>query len=98
MHSPSPFPRKSREHRPPRWLESAVFYQIYPQSLYDTNGDGMGDIPGAINPTSKKLEISLPRLKSAEPVRVLDATLEAAPRRSRLIMGTVSFGIFRIHP
>jgi maltose alpha-D-glucosyltransferase/alpha-amylase len=48
MRSPSPFPRKSREHRPPRWLESAVFYQIYPQSFYDTNGDGIGDIPGII--------------------------------------------------
>lgn len=30
----------------PKWLSSAVFYQIYPQSFYDTNGDGIGDIPG----------------------------------------------------
>src|SRR5258708_27353707 len=28
------------------WLESAVFYQIYPQSYYDSNGDGIGDVPG----------------------------------------------------
>jgi len=28
------------------WLEDAVFYQIYPQSFNDTNGDGIGDIPG----------------------------------------------------
>lgn len=32
----------------PAWLEDAVFYQIYPQSYYDSNGDGIGDIPGII--------------------------------------------------
>jgi maltose alpha-D-glucosyltransferase/alpha-amylase len=48
MRSPSSFPKRSREHRPPRWLESAVFYQIYPQTFYDTNGDGIGDIAGII--------------------------------------------------
>jgi len=30
----------------PQWLDRAVFYQIYPQSFYDTNNDGIGDIPG----------------------------------------------------
>ncbi|HEX2937822.1 MAG TPA: alpha-amylase family glycosyl hydrolase [Ruminiclostridium sp.] len=30
----------------PRWLEDAVFYEVYPQSFYDTNGDGIGDING----------------------------------------------------
>jgi len=30
----------------PNWLSSAVFYQIYPQSFYDGNGDGIGDISG----------------------------------------------------
>ena len=36
----------------PKWLSSAVFYQIYPQSFYDSNGDGIGDIGGII----KKLD------------------------------------------
>jgi len=32
----------------PSWLKKAVFYQIYPQSFYDSNDDGIGDIPGII--------------------------------------------------
>ena len=31
------------------WLKDAVFYEIYPQSFCDTNGDGIGDIPGIIS-------------------------------------------------
>ena len=30
------------------WLENAVVYEIYPQSFYDTNGDGIGDLRGII--------------------------------------------------
>lgn len=30
------------------WLEKAVIYKILPQSFYDTNGDGVGDIQGII--------------------------------------------------
>ena len=30
----------------PEWLKDAVFYEIYPQSYQDSNGDGIGDIPG----------------------------------------------------
>jgi maltose alpha-D-glucosyltransferase/alpha-amylase len=33
---------------PPAWLADAVFYQIYPQSFSDSNGDGIGDLPGLI--------------------------------------------------
>lgn len=28
------------------WLNDAVFYEIYPQSFYDSNGDGIGDLNG----------------------------------------------------
>ena len=33
---------------PAKWLKDTVFYEIYPQSFYDTNGDGIGDINGII--------------------------------------------------
>ena len=30
------------------WLKDAVFYEIYPQSYFDSNMDGIGDIKGII--------------------------------------------------
>lgn len=39
---PSMFPR-------PQWLATARFYEIYPQSFADSNGDGIGDIPGIVS-------------------------------------------------
>lgn len=29
-----------------KWLDNAIFYEIYPQSFKDTNGDGIGDLNG----------------------------------------------------
>jgi maltose alpha-D-glucosyltransferase/alpha-amylase len=32
----------------PQWLSNAIFYEIYPQSFYDANDDGIGDLAGII--------------------------------------------------
>lgn len=34
------------QHSHPSWLNEAAFYEIYPQTFYDSNNDGIGDIPG----------------------------------------------------
>ena len=39
----------SRSTRYPAWLRTAAFYEVYPQSFQDGNGDGIGDLPGLVS-------------------------------------------------
>ena len=32
-----------------KWLSDAIFYEIYPQSFCDSNGDGIGDLKGILS-------------------------------------------------
>ena len=43
------------------WWRSAVVYQIYPRSFCDSNGDGIGDIPGIVSklPYLKELGVDV---------------------------------------
>jgi alpha-glucosidase len=38
--------RKSPDAAPHPWYQHAVFYEIYPRSFMDSNGDGIGDLNG----------------------------------------------------
>jgi len=33
----------------PEWMNTSSFYEIYPQTFYDSNGDGIGDLKGIIS-------------------------------------------------
>jgi len=50
----------------PEWVHSAVFYEIYPQTFCDSNGDGIGDLPGIIS--------KLDYVKSLLPVTLLGSS------------------------
>ena len=44
------------------WWKSAVFYQIYPKSFQDTDGDGVGDLRGIISRLDYLRHLALARV------------------------------------
>lgn len=41
------------------WWKSAVVYQVYPRSFVDSNGDGIGDLPGIISKLDYLAELGI---------------------------------------
>ncbi|MEG2017600.1 MAG: alpha-glucosidase [Clostridium sp.] len=48
LNSEEEVPRNSCDVIQEKWWKEAVFYQIYPRSFKDSNGDGIGDLRGII--------------------------------------------------
>ena len=42
-----------------QWWHEKVAYQIYPKSFYDSNGDGIGDVPGIIEKLDHLAELGV---------------------------------------
>ncbi|BBW96201.1 alpha,alpha-phosphotrehalase [Geobacillus icigianus] len=69
------------------WWKKAVVYQIYPKSFRDTNGDGIGDLPGVIEKLDYLKELG---------IDVIWLTpIYASPQRDN---GYDISDYFRIHP
>ena len=64
----------------PKWLENAVFYNVYPQSFYDSNGDGIGDLNGI----TEKLPMSN-GIFSGFPIIFSPATISKCSSASSLV-------------
>ena len=44
---------------PTIWWKHGVIYQIYPRSFQDSNGDGIGDIPGILSRLDELKELGV---------------------------------------
>lgn len=44
--SPEPVPPRVELTLPPSWTRGAVCYEVFVRSFYDSDGDGIGDLPG----------------------------------------------------
>ena len=81
---------------PPRdqrdWWRDAVVYQIYPRSFVDSNGDGLGDLPGIRSklPYLRDLGVDAIWLSPFYPSPLLDGGYDVAdPRDVDARLGTV---------
>lgn len=62
INSEKDVPVASKGNITPKWWKEAVFYQIYPRSFYDTDGDGIGDLRGIIGKLDYLKELGIDAL------------------------------------
>ncbi len=66
------------------WIKDLIIYQIYPRSFCDSNGDGIGDLPGILSRLNhlSDLGVNAPWLSPAyRSQTTITATISPAIRR-----------------
>ena len=54
------------------WMKDCIFYQIYPTSFYDSNGDGIGDLKGIIEKLDYVADLGVKGIWLNPPLQILE--------------------------